>query len=519
VRGLARSLVALACAAPLVACGGGGGGGGGELDDTLGYLPDDAGLVVVVSTDLESEQLRRLDRKIVRPASHGDTLEDLLREAAEDARLSYDEDLKPLLGNPLAVGTQSAVGPFGEGESPGFTAAIETRDGDKLREVVEKVPGLERDGEESGADLYAGPDDIALAIEGDTLVLAQDRITLRRALEQHDSSGRLTSGELDEALADLPEDAFVRVRGSVDTLLALRPEAARLRSLPWVAALRTVGIAASFPDDDHLVLEASLNTDEVSDDDLPIAPGAEAPEIARREGEIAGANRDQSRTTVFLLRAARALFPDSRFVRAVDSVEQDLGIDFEDEILRQFNGPSVSTLTFDGQSFAARSEVRDPDRLREQLRVLAPRLPQLVEGLDGLRSQGLALLLLFAPDAPVTTEALGQVQVESPTGESDLYHVSGLSGDGPSDLYFGVIGDVFVVGSDEERARSITDAPTEQVEGAHGAAVTRFDAREGTGELLDRFGIGADFPVGEVVGSLEASSEQVRATLRVELPG
>jgi hypothetical protein len=60
-----------------------------------------------------------------------------------------------------------------------------------------------------------------------------------------------------------------------------------------------------------------LNTDpdDVGEDDLPLATGDDAPEVLDRDGEIAGANGDQSQTTVFLLRAARAAYPDSRFVR------------------------------------------------------------------------------------------------------------------------------------------------------------------------------------------------------------
>ena len=296
----------------------------------------------------------------------------------------------------------------------------------------------------------------------------------------------------------------------------------RLFTLPWFAALRTVGVTASFQEDELLVVDVALNTDagDLDEDDLPLATGEESPEVASRDDVIVSANRDQSRTTVFLLRAARAAFPDSRFVQAVDDLEQELGIDFEDEILKQFNGPSASALEFDGQTFAARSEVRDPDRLREQLLVLAPRLPELVQGLEGLRSQGLAFLLLLAPDAVASTQPLDDVQVDLPDGPDDLYHVSGLTGDGPSDVYFGLVGDVFVIASEEERARAIAEEPTEPVDGAHGAAVVRFDLREGGRDLLERFGLGFDTEVviGEVVGSLEASTERLHATLRVELP-
>jgi hypothetical protein len=98
--------------------------------------------------------------------------------------------------------------------------------------------------------------------------------------------------------------------------------------------------------------------------------------------------------------------------------------------------------------------------------------------------------------------------------------VSGLTGDGPSDVYFGLIGDVFVIASEEDSARAIAEEPTEPVDGAHGAAVMRVDLREGGRDLLERFGLGVgeEVEVGEVVGSLEASTERLHATLRIELP-
>jgi hypothetical protein len=51
----------------IVGCGGGDTAPAGELDDTLGYFPEDAGFIVVLNTDLGSDQLERFDRKIVRP--------------------------------------------------------------------------------------------------------------------------------------------------------------------------------------------------------------------------------------------------------------------------------------------------------------------------------------------------------------------------------------------------------------------------------------------------------------------
>ena len=493
-----------------------------ELDGTLGYFPDDAGLVVVVNTDLESEQFERLDRKIVRPQSGGESIEDLLQEVAREIQLSWEDDVKPLLGNPLVLGTQSPV------QLTGFSAAIRVRDEGKLHDLADKIPGSTREGEASGAELYEAEGGTAFAIEDDFLVLGQNKDTLIRALEQKDSGDGLTAAELDDDLPVTSNDSLLRARASLGVVeeffgLSERvPEVERLFTVPWFDAVRTLGVTASFPDDEHVVVDLAVNTDgrDLGEDDLPFATGEEAPEVVSRDDEIVSANIDQSRTTVFLLRAAEAAFPDSRFVQAVENVEQDLGIDFEEEILKQFDGPSATALEFDGQTFAARSEVSDPDALREQLPALAPHLPELVQGLEGLRSQGLAFLLLLAPDAVASTQPLQGVQVELPAGPDDLYHVSGLTGDGPSDVYFGLIEDVFVIGSSEEGARAIADEPTDSVEGAMGAAVLRFDMRAGGRDLLERFGIGfsPEVPVDEVVGSLEASTERLHARLRVELP-
>jgi hypothetical protein len=149
------------------------------------------------------------------------------------------------------------------------------------------------------------------------------------------------------------------------------------------------------------------------------------------------------------------------------------------------------------------------------MRALAPRLPALIEGLQGLESEGLALLFLFAPDAPIAATRLAQVNVEEPADDDDFYHVSGLTGDGPSDLYFGVVDDNFVVASDEESARAIADEETIEADGAQGAGVLRADLAALADEAEERFGFPAD-SFSELVGSLEASEERLRARLRVE---
>jgi hypothetical protein len=516
VRGV-RTAFTLAIAAAAAACGGGGdtGAAGSAAGDALGYLPKDAGIVVLVSTDLESEQWERFDRQIFRRFGQG-SAENALQEAVEgEGQLSYEQDVKPLLGNDLVFGTLGEAGDLvdEDGGDGGFVAALEVPDGDRAESALQKG-GFERTGEESGAVLYRKGEDLVAAVEGDVIVGAEDEETLRRALAIRDGGDALTDDDLAEKLVDLADDALVRSFGDLEDVGGIE-QLSEFRSLPWVAAVRSYAVAVSMPEDDALNVDVALVTDPsgLDEEDLPLATGEEAPEIVPREDEISGGNRDQSRTTVFLLRALRAGYPDSRFVRAVAALEKELGIDFEQEILRQFNGPSASYVSSDGRVFAARSEVRDPEALRSVLPRIAPHLPALIEGLQGLQSEGMALLFLFAPDAPAVAP-LRAVRVDPPATEDGFYRVSGLTGEGPSELYFNVVGDVFVVASDEQRAREIAEADTVAAEGAQGAGVIRVDLAE-----LDREEASFLVPIGarELVASLEASVERLRARVRVVL--
>jgi hypothetical protein len=225
-------------------------------------------------------------------------------------------------------------------------------------------------------------------------------------------------------------------------------------------------------------------------EELPVsAPGPLA--LPARKG-VASATANQSATTVFLARLARELYPDSRFVRRVERLETREGLRFEDEVLRQFSGPSLSILrpTRDGGTdFAARSTLRDPAAMRALLDRIAPDLPGILEGLEGLGSTGLTTLLLVAPDAPLTPAALSllagvDVRRLVSSGSEQLYEITGLAT--PDRVVYGLIGDAFVVASDEALAREVANAPTEPAPDA--ATRLRLDVPA----LLDKVSLGED---------------------------
>ena len=494
---------------------------GGSAGDALAYLAANSATVVLVSTDVDGEQWEQVDRRIYRPMVVGnedddspETLEEFLTETAKDAGLDWADDVKPLLGNDIVVGIEGD--PMSlldgiDGEST-ITAALDTRGGD-VEEVLDKAKFVE-DGTVGGATLYRPEfrtEEALVAVEDGVLVFADDEEALRRAIARRDNGDGLDEAVVDDALSDLPDGSLVRAFGTLDGLEGqeeLRRFAGLLEPLEsWRAAVRFQG------DDLEVDIAVGLDSELVEADDLPVVTGEESPEIVPRDTEISGGNRNQSQTTAFLLRAVQAAYPDSRFVRAVDALDEDLGISFEEEILRQFNGPSASYVSPDGRIFAARSEVRDPEALRRMLPRIAPHLPALAEGLQGLQSEGMALLFLFAPDAPAATPMTG-VQVDPPATADGLYRISGLTGDGPSEVHLGLVGDVFVVASDEQRAREIAEADTVPAEGAKGAGVLRADLTQ-----LERATALLPIPIEgkELVASLEASTTELRARVRVEL--
>ncbi|HYZ76830.1 MAG TPA: hypothetical protein VE596_05600 [Gaiellaceae bacterium] len=502
-----RAIAAAVLTAAVVAAGCGGGGGGGGLDESLRYFPADSSIVTVISTDLEGSQFKELDG-IVEERVHRH-IESFLRAGAQAVGFSWEEDVKPLLGHELVVGSPTVPGVGGGG----VVAVLHTPDGGKLRSRIEDAERFEKTGKASGVQLYrdsrTGQE---LAIDGDELVTASGDATLRDSLALAKGKDHLDEKTFRSRLGDLPTDAFVQTYGDATAFLGI-PRVTPLRQIPWFDALRTFGAAISFRSH-RALLDFRVNTDPkgLSDADLPLATGAEAPQVLRRNGQIVGANRNQSLTTAFLYRLAETALPNSRFVRDVHRAQSRLGIDFVSEVLRQFDGPSASSVSLDGKTYAARSAVSDPARLERLLPRLAPHLPRLVVGLQGLQSEGEALLFIFAPDA-LTAQGTG-VTV---TRVGDLWRVRGLTGEGPNQLYFGVLGKVFVVASDPGLAHRVATEPTVAAPGARGAAVSAVDLSGARAELAARLGFDPG-RIGKIVVWLDASRQRLRGQVSVELP-
>ena len=454
-------------------------------------MPAEPALLAIVDTDIDGDQVEGFDDTLGKQLL-GQPVEDLL---VDEEEISFEDDVKPLLGSPLVVGIELAA----DGDT-GAVAAIDVGDEDKLRKTLDKLPDADRH----------------TFVEDGVLVVSDTSEGLDAARARHDDGEGLDPDVVEGTIGALPDEALLKLYADVDDGVMQLPELAPLTKMPWFDSIRSFGATLSF-EGSRMSAEAFVATDHASPEDLPVVSGtSEQPEVVKRDGWISGANLNQSQTTTFLLRAVRAAFPDSDFVRDVATVERERGIDFEREFLRQFDGPSQSLLAPDGR-FAARSEVSDPERLAATMEKIAPDLGRLVEDLQALRSSGLGLLLLLAPDAPAATSVLDSANVRVRALGDDLYRMSGLEGPGPDAIVFGLVDDVFVVAEDERAAAEIAAAPTEPFEGPPGPAVLSASGDVFRDLSLDYLGIGArGEPAREVSAGVEAAPDGLRARLIAE---
>lgn len=495
-----RRLLALVLVAACVPAACGSDDGGGEsgtvaqaVEEQLAYLDPESALVVAADMRYEGENWdslrgiadRVLDeaRDVAEPEDRGNVPQDAdaaLTELAKGWNLSFEDDLRPILDGRLVVGIDFDAG---RGTLEELTTVVYRTDGGDLEAVVEKVlEGTRLTPWRGNEDVLVA--DVVAVAGGDILVVAET-IEHRNAMLERAEAGSGFAPELLDAAeqgAGIPEPLLLATATpEIGRALFDGEDVARaLAEVPYLSAVERIDFALGVSEDAVTARGQVVTTAaQLTQDQLPLGPAGEV-ELPVVQDVIAGGSLDQSRITTFAASVARSLFADSDFVAAVEETERELGIRFEDEVLRQFDCPSASVFEPEGDDalgtagrFSARSCVRDPERMRELLPELAPRLPRILTAMHGLSGEGLMGLLMLAPDAPLSPGLmLLQVGVEPLGGsapEEQLYEVSGLresdTGEevfaGPDRVVFGMIGDDFVVGSDRRAARDAASLETE----------------------------------------------------------
>lgn len=470
----------------LAGCGGGSGGsgaGGGAERAPLSYLPKDAVLAFVVQTDPDAKQVKAaLD--LVRRFPGGDGILDQARRSVEDNGTSFDRDVKPLLGNPLAF---AVVDPA----TNDYVLAWKVRDRDALARVLRKEPAR-RAGEYRGATLYRGVGSVE-AVRDDVVVSGTTEADVRAALDRADAGNGLGAGDFPDGL---PTDALVRGTGSLSTVLA-SPGTAQARRVPWVAALRRYGFAVTAADSGvGLEVRADTSGRRLEDVDVPLATGENAPRLADT-GQFAVGLRDLAHVFTFALRAAGAVDPEgtTRFRASLQALKGFADVDVERDLVGQLR--SDATFTTDLlRAYALRATAKDPAALTRALTRLERVMPSALEGagISGARVSRVAAGLWTVSQAGSVVGA------------------------------YGVLDDQFVAGTGTPDAlRALAARPAGVPEGARGAMTLRVPGSVTGGLVAAQLRLSGGLAavalgrLGDLTGGVTFSPEGVRGSFSQEV--
>ena len=488
-------LIAVLAAAALAGCGGGDDEAASSLDEALGYLPEDAGFVFIASTDLEDYD--DVD-KILGKFPFGGQAKDALKNSFESEGADFDDDVKPLLGNEVVVGTDDNASFVDSESDTSFVLALEAKDAGKLEDLAKD--GTDSRGETEGYDVYETESgETWLAVKDEVVVLSDEEETLENALKQRGEDDRLTEDDVEPAFEGLPEDAPARAYVNVKALLAADPDVKDALKIKWVDHIETLGIAGSVTEDE-IAIDYRLATDPegLTEEDLPLASGSGAPQVFEREdgsAEIVLGLRDPGRSIEFAQAAAEAVDPTGfgQFAAGKEQIGRRLGIDVDQDVIAQLSGNVAVVATLD-QKFGLRAEVEDPAAFEKTL----------AKAMDGLPG--------FADGLTVTKPGRGE----------DLYGVATEDG---RTYALGVSGDAFVLANDAKLAGEVATRPLESVDGAQGAFVATADAEQLANDVIAKFGgglqgIGASLftgPLGDIVSSASSSTEGITGRLSLEI--
>lgn len=473
----------------IAGCGGDSDSGSGPLDNALGYLPEDAPLVITIDTDVEGSQFKSI-KKIADKFPFSGQIEEQLQQRLERGDVSYKDDLKPLLGNEFVVGaTDVATLVSGDSDTDEFVGAIQVKDKGKLEDLIKKEG--EDKGETSGATIYEDNDGDAFAIEGDVLVVADSRERLDDALEQRDADDRLTEEKFNETVDGLPEDALVKVGGNLQTLIASDPDTKQARKVPWVDALRTFGATLSFTDSSANVSFKLATEGDLSDDEIPLATGPESPGVLDLPNEIGVGLRNPAQLFAFGEGAAQAVSPDqySDYQAGKAAAEKRLGIDIDGDLIGQLEGDAAVSVSTRGD-IGVRIQLADEARFSDTLDKLEKELPRFLASTGGSRTR--------------LTRAGAVTVLRSDDGDTIAYKVDG---------------DALLISNRPARVEQLAGEEPKDVSGAKGALVMRADAQELFVEALrsrGQGGIGQELggrlvagSLGQLTGSAEASKDGI----------
>jgi hypothetical protein len=476
------ALVATAAFALLPGCGDDGDKPSqGQIAESIGYLPKDSALVVAFDTDRKSGQYKNIDRVLGRFAFGGQVKNQLRQLYARGGR-DYDRDIAPLMGNPVVIGSADTETLL-RGDSRGaLLIAWKTKDADKMRKAIEGM-GQARIGTIEGADAYQAPDGFVSTARGDQFVGSYSRPLLAEALKTHGGPGKMSEADLDADFQGLPENGILRVAGDTQALLGSDPQTAPARKVKWVRGLRRFATTVNV-EGDGIAVDGQVATEGVDPGEGPIAAGDAPPPVARID-LYSAALRTLPQTIHFVEDTLKAARPDSfaRYQARKKRFAREVGIDPDSELFDQLGDASVATGQ-DGKA-SLRSTVKEP---------------------------------------AVVRAALAKMGRAGRVGDNTLSVEDGfvkVAGDG-APTYYGMVGDVFVLGPSPAAARRLAAAPVKTIDGTHGAFALVADGEQIANAILKQSGRGGSAalftgPIGDLTAWAAASPTGLRGHVKLKI--
>ena len=123
-----------------------------------------------------------------------------LKSKLQQVGINYDGDVRPLLGNPIAIGATGQT-LSGGSTSQHFLIAWIVKDSGKLTSLIKKIHGIHSAGSHDGATIYESGGTTALAVDGATALLGPSVAELDAALDRHAHGGGLTKSDYSHAFA------------------------------------------------------------------------------------------------------------------------------------------------------------------------------------------------------------------------------------------------------------------------------------------------------------------------------
>ncbi len=354
-------IIALAVAVGVAACGGS--STPNATMQALSYFPGSTPLVATIVTDSHSPAVQQALSQAQGSATDGALIRQLVSQLAQRG-ISYDRDIRPLFGNPIALGTVQAS--LSSSGSQPFLAAWVTRSASTLRSLISKLR-IHSTGTHDGAKLYASGRTV-VAVDGATLLVASSTSTITAALDRHANGTGLGASAYARDTGGL-RGSLVTVFGDLTSALS-STRAAAAGKIPWVAAIRGYGIGIATAGR-NVTIRYHVDTGgrQLTSGQLPIATGSAAPALAGSL-PIELALRDPAQSVDFVISAIQAADPAAyaKVVAAEAAVKATTGVSIS-SLISSLSGDL--RIESDGHTTLASSGLSDPSAFSSALAKLA----------------------------------------------------------------------------------------------------------------------------------------------------